>query len=94
MTRETDTVCRIGGDEFVVICESFDDVTGVAHLANRLITAVGGQIDGPNVSATIQMSIGIAIALPTSGLDDLLSQADGALYEAKQSGRGRYVIAR
>jgi diguanylate cyclase (GGDEF)-like protein/PAS domain S-box-containing protein len=93
VTRETDTVCRIGGDEFVVICESFDDVSGAERLATRLITAVGEPIDSPNVSARIQMSIGIALALPSSAVDDLLTQADGALYEAKQSGRGRYVVA-
>ena len=93
-TRETDTVCRIGGDEFVVICEAFEDVSGVERMAGRLISAVGEPIEGPHVSARIQVSVGIAVAGPTSALDDLLSQADGAMYEAKESGRGRYVIAR
>jgi diguanylate cyclase (GGDEF)-like protein len=92
-TRETDTVCRIGGDEFVVICEAFDDVSGVECLAARLISAVGEPIEGPQVSARIQVSVGIAVAQATSALDDLLSQADGAMYEAKESGRGRYVVA-
>jgi diguanylate cyclase (GGDEF)-like protein/PAS domain S-box-containing protein len=92
-TRETDTVCRIGGDEFVVICEAFDDVSGVERLAARLISAVGAPIEGPHVSARIQVSVGIAIAGPASALDDLLSQADGAMYVAKESGRGRYVVA-
>ena len=93
VTRETDTVCRIGGDEFVVICESFDDASGVEHLAQRLVDTVARPIDRPEVRACIQLSIGVAIATATCSVDQLVSRADQALYAAKEAGRGRFVVA-
>lgn len=89
LVREGDTVGRLGGDEFAVIqhAESDQKPSAVA-LANRLLAAVCApyQIDGHEI--VIGTSIGIALA-PTDGLsaDELLKNADLALYRAKTDGR-------
>jgi predicted signal transduction protein with EAL and GGDEF domain len=90
-TRETDTVARLGGDEFAVVQSSVDQPHDATILAGRLIEAlsVPYELDGHQV--TIGTSIGIAI-VPTDGADpdQILKNADMALYRAKSDGRGRY----
>lgn len=85
--RPGDTVGRIGGDEFVMVCE---DVTGVAEagaLAERLLSRLRTL---PATGATA--SIGIALGTPGSDPASLLSRADVALFRAKRHGRDRVQI--
>ena len=89
LVREGDTVGRLGGDEFAVIqLSEGDQKQSAIALANRLLTAVCApyQIDGHEI--VIGTSIGIALA-PTDGMsaDELLKNADLALYRAKTDGR-------
>jgi diguanylate cyclase (GGDEF)-like protein/PAS domain S-box-containing protein len=90
--REGDSVCRLGGDEFAIV-QVFDDlqVPEASSLASRVI----GEISAPYIiqgnQLTIGASIGISIA-PEDGNDpdQLLKNADLALYRAKADGRGTY----
>jgi diguanylate cyclase (GGDEF)-like protein/PAS domain S-box-containing protein len=82
--REDDLVARIGGDEFAVLAETTDRVA-LEALANRLLAAVAQPflLDGRELR--LGGSIGIATG---SGPDDLLRNADLAMYEAKRAGEG------
>jgi diguanylate cyclase (GGDEF)-like protein len=89
--RETDTISRVGGDEFAIIQTDVTDATDAERLALRLaeVIAVPYDLQGHMVVATA--SIGIAMA-PIDGIeaDELLKHADMALYGAKADGRGVY----
>jgi diguanylate cyclase (GGDEF)-like protein len=94
MLRAADVAARVGGDEFVVLAETLTPERAVAF-AESLIATVANEYDlGEGVSATIGVSIGIAMA-PEHGTDltQLLAVADAALYEAKSSGKSRCCMA-
>jgi diguanylate cyclase (GGDEF)-like protein len=91
--RETDTVCRFGGDEFVVVCEGFDDLAGIEALTRRLIDITRTTVDLGDASATAGLCVGIAVARAGSTRDQLLSSAETAGHQAKENGRNTYVIA-
>ncbi len=87
--RETDTIARLGGDEFAVVQTNVTWPSDASALAQRLVEALGAayELDGHNVS--IGASIGVSLA-PDDGLDadQLLRNADLALYRGKADGRG------
>ena len=92
--RESDTVGRLGGDEFVVLAEGDSLNAGPEVIADRIREVLTppfalGQDD--EVRVEIRTSIGIATGL-RSRADELLRDADIALYEAKDAGRGRFVL--
>jgi diguanylate cyclase (GGDEF)-like protein len=91
MTRPTDTVARIGGDEFAMIVPALDCAESAAHLAERLVAALGRPFIIGQEPATIGASIGISL-FPQHGatVDALLRNADEALYAAKNGGRNTY----
>ena len=86
--RDTDTVARMGGDEFALIPERVSQPSDAAALALRIIDAVSKPYDIENQQVVIGTSVGIAIG-PGDGLsaDGLLRNADLALYRAKADGR-------
>jgi len=91
--RDSDTVARFGGDEFVILLESFNGAEEVDLIARRITErlAEAYQLEGRQVHATT--SIGIAIADPRSrSPEDLLRDADAAMYHAKETGRNRHVF--
>ncbi len=89
--REKDVVARLGGDEFAILQLTFERPQDATSLATRLIDAVGApyQLDGHQV--IVGMSVGIAIA-PADGTvpDQLMKNADLALYRCKEDGGNRY----
>jgi diguanylate cyclase (GGDEF)-like protein len=92
--RQIDKVCRIGGEEFVVILHDADR-RAAAAMAERVRSAVEQNpvaIDAKPISVTV--SIGVAIADDDGDAAALLARADAALYDAKQGGRNRVVTAR
>jgi diguanylate cyclase (GGDEF)-like protein len=104
VTRETDTVARVGGDEFVIVCESITDPAELAQLAQRVIDAVNGPITLPEVGRTAQpperIRVGISIGVGVAGPDQteidpdrLLTLADTAMYRAKAAGGITSVFA-
>ena len=89
--RETDTVARLGGDEFAIIQTGIEQPLDAATLARRIGEAVRAPYELDGHAVVVDASIGIAIA-PSDGdePDELLKNADMALYRAKADGRGTY----
>ncbi|MGX6601124.1 diguanylate cyclase domain-containing protein [Micromonosporaceae bacterium Da 78-11] len=91
--RTEDLVGRLGGDEFVVIAEDLHDVQDAIVIAERIVDALdeSADIDGHRVRTPA--SIGIALSHDaTLTPDDLLREADTAMYAAKRRGGGRYQL--
>jgi diguanylate cyclase (GGDEF)-like protein len=89
--RETDTLARVGGDEFTVLVEQLADTQYLGTVAEKLLTAMASPLAiGGNVYQ-LSGSIGIAV-YPEDGADgaSLLKNADIAMYGAKASGRNNY----
>lgn len=95
VTREADTVARVGGDEFVMICEGAADAIELGELADRIIAVVNEPIAVAESSVRVGISIGIGLA-PEDGRevdpDRLLSTADSAMYRAKARGGNGYRV--
>jgi diguanylate cyclase (GGDEF)-like protein len=89
--RATDTVARLGGDEFAIIQSATDQPQASATLAARVCRAVKAPFQIGADQVIIDVSIGVSLA-PKDGLepDELLKNADLALYGAKAEGRGTY----
>jgi diguanylate cyclase (GGDEF)-like protein len=86
--RKYDVLGRWGGEEFVLVVPG--DLDAVRRVLERTRHAV---LDGCHSSRPITFSAGIAQHQPEESADQLLSRADVALYQAKRSGRDRYVVA-
>ena len=91
LVRETDTIARMGGDEFVIVQAPIADPGDATSLAQRIIHLLGEPFDIDGQQVLIGVSIGIAVG-PGDGLtpDKLLQNADLALYRAKGDGRGTF----
>jgi diguanylate cyclase (GGDEF)-like protein len=88
--RTTDTVARLGGDEFAIV-QAIEEPTDSTALARRLLDAVSAPYDIGGNRIIIGLSIGIALG-PDDGndADEIMKNADMALYRSKAEGRGRY----
>ncbi len=87
--RVGDTVGRVGGDEFVVVAEDFDDTSDVVFLADRIIEAVSAPLELLGLDLHPSASVGIAVATDSSAsADKLLRDADLSMYRAKERGGG------
>ncbi|MBB1076632.1 EAL domain-containing protein [Rhodoferax sp. 4810] len=88
LTRDTDTVARWGGDEFVIVLEDLVDHAGAATAATKVIDSLSRDIDLDegfgNLRLPCAVSVGVVMS-PQDGsdIDDLLSKADMAMYRAK-----------
>ncbi|WP_407118422.1 EAL domain-containing protein [Bradyrhizobium sp. LMG 9283] len=88
---ENDTVARLGGDEFAVVQIGRSDETAARSLAGRLVEVISAPYEIDDHQIVIGVSIGISLS-PQDGSnpDELLKNADLALYRAKADGRGTY----
>jgi diguanylate cyclase (GGDEF)-like protein/PAS domain S-box-containing protein len=91
--RESDTVSRMGGDEFTILLADIPDMAAVERIAKMIIKAVSNPFSLGAGECGVGISIGVAI-YPLDGLDTdpLLSAADSALYKVKNEGRGGYCF--
>jgi len=89
--RGTDFVARLGGDEFAIVQTQFEQPSDIVTLAARIIESIRMPFDLDGHEARVDVSIGISIA-PDDAIerDQLVKNADLALYGAKDSGRGTY----
>ena len=92
-TREVDTICRLGGDEFIVLATGVSDDDAMA-MSDRLLGLFGEPFEVAGQSVIQGASIGVVFctASSTPRCDDLVRDADIALYEAKRRGRGQVVV--
>ncbi|MBM3674293.1 MAG: EAL domain-containing protein [Actinobacteria bacterium] len=93
--RPGDTVARFGGDEFTVLCDDLtieDPRAEVTEVASRLLEVIERPIEIHGEEVYLSASIGIAIAGPGDRSDELLRDADAAMYRAKELGKGRWEV--
>ena len=88
--RPSDTVGRLGADEFVVVCEDADPAAG-QEIAHRLLDALRPVVPTTRGSVSVGASIGVAVT-PTAVGGSLVRHAETATYAAKAAGRGRVQL--
>ncbi|MFN2146218.1 MAG: putative bifunctional diguanylate cyclase/phosphodiesterase [Anaerolineales bacterium] len=93
LTRETDTLARISGDEFVLLMEDVKDKRNISLLTERILYEIAKPIHLQLSQATVTASIGIAL-FPQDGenISELLQNADVAMYYSKSKGKNSYVF--
>ncbi|MBK5307169.1 MAG: GGDEF domain-containing protein [Frankiaceae bacterium] len=92
--RPADTLARLGGDEFVVLTEQVPAMPELCELSERVLTAVRVPLDHAGHDLHPSVSIGVAFARPgRSDADQLLRDADAAMYRAKRARRGSFALA-
>jgi len=89
--RPNDTVARIGGDEFVAVCEGIGSSRALQSIAERLLTAAVTPVSIQGIEFTVGASVGMTLAGGGEEPDELLHQADLAMYEAKSRGRNDWA---
>lgn len=91
LIRSTDCLARFGGDEFALLLSSVISPVDVANFVGRLLTIINQSVTFDGVEFSVSASIGIAV-FPSDGKtsDELIRNADRALYRAKNGGRGCY----
>jgi len=90
-TREGDTVARLGGDEFTVVLPNLTGAQDAGRVAQKVLQELAQpmQIDGQEIIVSASIGISLFPADATSG-DDLIRNADTAMYSAKELGRNRF----
>jgi diguanylate cyclase (GGDEF)-like protein/PAS domain S-box-containing protein len=92
VVRHSDTVARVGGDEFVIVLEKLRDADDAAHVAQELLAAASRPLTVGGQEVALSACIGISLH-PADGVSpgDLLRNADTAMHQAKHEGRNRFV---
>ena len=87
--RLGDTIARLGGDEFAILIEDGSGDDSLAGIVDRLQAAFRAPFILSGNEVTVSISIGLATARPDEAADELLRNADVAMYSAKRRGKGR-----
>ena len=90
--RGDETVARIGGDEFAVLCEDLDGADDVADVTRRAREAFAAPFTPGGVEVWVTASTGVAVASGGGDADELLREATAAMHRAQQRGRGRVEV--
>ncbi|MGD0378887.1 MAG: EAL domain-containing protein [Acidimicrobiales bacterium] len=91
LLRPGDTLARLAGDEFVILCEDLDDTSQVEPLATRIDEALGEAFVLSGIEVQVSASVGIAFAGRGDDVpEQVLQDADTAMYQAKRKGGARH----
>jgi diguanylate cyclase (GGDEF)-like protein/PAS domain S-box-containing protein len=92
--RESDTMARMGGDEFVALLTDLEDTSASVDLLNRVLAAAALPVQVDGLSLQISASLGVTFYPQVQDIeaDQLLRQADQAMYQAKVAGKNRYCV--
>ena len=92
--REGDTLARLGGDEFVAVFQDIPDAQASLQTLTRLLTVCSQPVHVGNLSLKVTASLGVTFYPQSEDVDadQLLRQADQAMYQAKLSGKNRYHV--
>ena len=96
--RDGDTLARLGGDEFVAVLLDLADITSSAPILNRLLQAAARPVQYGQITLQVSASLGVTFYPQAQGqaeeleADQLMRQADQAMYQAKQSGKNRFHV--
>jgi diguanylate cyclase (GGDEF)-like protein len=90
--RPADTIARMGGDEFVILCEELSGEQEAVRLAGRLQRVFSDPFVLGDSEHVVNASIGVAIGDGNANANALMRDADSAMYRAKEQGRGRYEL--
>jgi diguanylate cyclase (GGDEF)-like protein/PAS domain S-box-containing protein len=92
--REIDTLARLGGDEFVAVFQDVPDAQASVPMLERLLSVCSQPVDLGSMSIKVSASLGVTFYPQTDDVDadQLLRQADQAMYQAKLSGKNRYHV--
>jgi len=92
--RSSDTVARLGGDEFVVILPAIPSARKAGQVAEKILATLAENFLLQDYTISVTMSVGISM-YPQDGvsIETLIVEADRAMYQAKQTGKGQHVFA-
>jgi diguanylate cyclase (GGDEF)-like protein/PAS domain S-box-containing protein len=91
VVRSADTIARLGGDEFAVLLEDVSGASEPRHCAERILRALTEPFELEGHRIELSTSIGIALNAERTTAEEMLQDADVAMYRAKATGKGRYV---
>jgi len=91
-TRGFDTVARLGGDEFAVLLEGMHDASDADRVVERVQAALAAPVTVAGRETRVRASLGIAHATGVESADELVRNADVAMYEAKAAGKGGHAV--
>src|SRR5688572_28972015 len=91
-TRPSDTVARLGGDEFAILLEGITTTGDVERIAAAITQSFNSPLLLDGGETPMSASVGVAFSQPDNDTDQLLRNADIAMYKAKAAGKGRFVV--
>ena len=91
-TRPSDTVARLGGDEFAILLEGINEPSDVERIAATITRSFDEPLQLDGGDTYMAASIGIAFSQPGDDTEQLLRNADIAMYSAKAAGKARFVV--
>ena len=91
-TRPSDTVARLGGDEFAILLENITTAGDVERIAAAITQSFNSPLLLDGGETPMSASVGVAFSQPDNDTEQLLRNADIAMYNAKAAGKGRFVV--
>ena len=91
IARRLDTVARFGGDEFVLLCDKLSTDEDVRVIADRVVRSIGEPFFNDGIELNVTASVGVVVTADAyAGCENLVRDADAAMYQAKERGRDHY----
>ena len=90
-SRPSDTISRIGGDEFTILCEGLGSPSDIVAIAERILDALAPPVQLANIEVIVAASMGVSVG-EYFDAEEILRDADIAMYRAKREGGGRFAL--